>query len=206
MAIRAYQPADRDTLYDICLRTGASGEDASGIYSDHTLLGEIYVGPYLLLEPELVFVVTDDAGVAGYVLGAADTAAFEAGCEHVWWPPLRRRYPLDAVESSSRDGRLVRLIHEPRRTPLHVVETYPAHLHIDLMPRVQGLGYGRRLLETLFDALRERGVRGVHLGVGAANERAIGFYQRMGFQTLSRSEYGRVMGAAPLPRRSVGSG
>ena len=28
--IRQYQPADRNALYDICLRTGDSGNDATG--------------------------------------------------------------------------------------------------------------------------------------------------------------------------------
>ena len=37
---------------------------------------------------------------------------------------------------------------------------YPAHLHIDLLPELQGQGWGRRLIDTLVAALRERGVRG----------------------------------------------
>jgi ribosomal protein S18 acetylase RimI-like enzyme len=194
VTIRAYEPDDRDHLYDICLRTGASGADATDLYSDPRLLGEIYVGPYLEFEPKLAFVVTDSAGVAGYVLGARDSLAFEAECERSWWPPLRQRYPLGTFPDDSKDARLVRLIHEPRATPTEVASTFPAHLHVDLMPRVQGQGYGRALLDALFEALRALGVHGLHLGVGAANHRAIGFYERIGFQTLSRSELGRTMG------------
>ena len=61
---------------------------------------------------------------------------------------------------------------------------YPAHLHIDLLPRLQGRGVGRRLVDTLLDALRRRGVPGVHLGVDAANTRAIGFYEHVGFAPI----------------------
>jgi ribosomal protein S18 acetylase RimI-like enzyme len=194
VTIRTYQAPDRDSLYDICLRTGASGEDATDLYTDPRLLGEIYVGPYLEFEPDLAFVVTDSEGVAGYVLGATDTAAFEAKCEDEWWPPLRSRYPLGAFADGTTDARLVRLIHEPHLTPDHITDDYPAHLHIDLLPRAQGHGYGRLLLETLFDALAHRGVRGLHLGVGVKNVRAFGFYERIGFHTLSRSDVGRMMG------------
>lgn len=194
MRIRPYHPDDHETLYEICLRTGASGQDATALYADPRLLGHVYVGPYLRLEPELAFVVADELGPAGYVLGARDTAAFEATCERLWWPPLRQRYPEGAFPEGSGDARLVALMNRPHRTPAPVTGDYPAHLHVDLLPRTQGQGYGRRLLETLFDALRRLDVAGVHLGVGARNERAIGFYQRMGFRTLSRSDQGLVMG------------
>jgi ribosomal protein S18 acetylase RimI-like enzyme len=37
-------------------------------------------------------------------------------------------------------------------------------------------------MDTLVDALRGRGVAGVHLGVDPANHRAIGFYRHLGFE------------------------
>ena len=37
-------------------------------------------------------------------------------------------------------------------------------------------------MTTLFAALRDRGVSGVHLGVGPTNTRAIGFYRHLGFR------------------------
>ncbi|MCR1983093.1 GNAT family N-acetyltransferase, partial [Cellulosimicrobium cellulans] len=88
---RTTDPAEVDRLYEICLRTGASGADASGLYTDPRLLGEVYLGAYLALEPQLASVVEADGVVAGYVLGARDTAAFEDRCEREWWPPLRAR-------------------------------------------------------------------------------------------------------------------
>jgi hypothetical protein len=92
--IRTYQPADEQTLYEICLLTGDSGEDATALYRDPRLLGEVYVGPYLRAPAALALVGSDDDGVAGYVLGVPDTIAFEEWCEHSWWPALRSRYPL----------------------------------------------------------------------------------------------------------------
>jgi ribosomal protein S18 acetylase RimI-like enzyme len=179
--IRPFRAEDEQAMYDICLRTGDQGADATGMYDNPALLGHVYVGPYTALAPDLAFVAVDGDGVAGYVLGVADTRAFEKACHRDWWPTLRQRYPRDAYASSPMDARLVRLLHEPPEADEDVVERYPAHLHIDLLPRLQGRGHGRRLLETLFTALRGAGASGVHLGVGLRNERAIGFYDRMGF-------------------------
>lgn len=179
--IRNYRPGEERVLYDICLLTGDSGVDASGLYREPSLLGEVYVGPYLRFAPEHSWVGVDAQGVAGYVLGVPDTTAFEAECERSWWPALRARYPLSSYPAESPDGRIVRLIHHPPTTSPDVVERYPAHLHIDLLPRLQGQGDGRRLLTTLLEGLAGAGAPGVHLGVSKANPRAIGFYRRMGF-------------------------
>ena len=65
-------------------------------------------------------------------------------------------------------------------------EAYPSHLHIDLLPRAQGRGLGRRMLEEVMDTLARRGSPGAHLGVSTLNRRALGFYQRLGFRELVR--------------------
>ncbi|MGH3735108.1 MAG: GNAT family N-acetyltransferase [Micromonosporaceae bacterium] len=189
--IRAYRPEDREALYAICLATGDSGGDASDLYTDPDLLGHVYVGPYLALEPSLAWVV-DDGTPAGYVLGALDTADFEARAERDWWPGLRRRYSGAAPPGP--DGRLVGLIHRPHRTPVAITGGYPSHLHIDLLPRAQGGGNGRRLMEILLAALRERGSHGVHLGVGRRNVRAIRFYRRLGFTEIEASPDALLLG------------
>ena len=191
--IRKYQPGEEQTLYDICLLTGDSGVDATALYEDAALLGEVYVGPYLRLAPEHALVGVDSTGVAGYVLGVPDTLAFEAECERTWWPTLRARYPLSSFPSESPDGRIVNLIHNPPAASPDVVERYPAHLHIDLLPRLQGQGDGRRLLTALLDGLAAAGAPAIHLGVSTANQRAIGFYRRMGFTEVQTFTHSLVM-------------
>jgi ribosomal protein S18 acetylase RimI-like enzyme len=182
--IRPYRPADLESLYDICLRTGASGEDASDMVEDPRLFGEIYAAPYGVLEPEHAFVLDDGTGAAvGYVLGALDTVAFEAKAEAEWWPPLRAAHP-DRAGGARLDDLLISLIHHRSVHDLDVVAEYPSHLHIDLLPEAQGQGWGRRLLDTLFDVLRRDGSPGVHWGVSTRNERAIGFYRHLGCEEL----------------------
>jgi ribosomal protein S18 acetylase RimI-like enzyme len=197
--IRPYRPDDLDALYRICLETGDSGQDATHLYRDPMLLGHVYAAPYGTLEPRLAFVLEDQAGVSGYVLGALDTAEFEDRLEREWWPHLRAKYPdPDGLPAEKRtpDQRIAHMIHHPHRTSAELVARYPSHLHIDLLPRAQGGGNGRRLIESLLDALRAQGSRGVHLGVGGANVRAIGFYRHMGFQEIARETYGFLFAMA----------
>jgi ribosomal protein S18 acetylase RimI-like enzyme len=78
-------------------------------------------------------------------------------------------------------------IHHPSRTPSEIAEPYPAHLHINLLPRLRGRGVGRRLMERWLAAVRDMGARGAHLAVGGGNGRAIRFYRACGFHELEPS-------------------
>jgi ribosomal protein S18 acetylase RimI-like enzyme len=188
--IRPYQPADLDDLYRICLLTADNGQDATALVSDPKLPGHVFAGPYGIFEPSLAWVAEDSAGAAGYVLGALDTRTFEERLERDWWPALRSRYP-DPRELTKPRSELellsLQAIHVPFVADPELVSRYPSHLHIDLLPHLQGRGLGRRLIETLFAALRASGSSGVHLHVGRSNQRAAAFYQHLGLTELPSS-------------------
>ncbi|MCE7002769.1 GNAT family N-acetyltransferase [Kibdelosporangium philippinense] len=186
ITVRPGRLDDLDALYRICLQTGDAGEDATALHEDPQLLGHIFVGPYAVLEPSLAFVAEDAEGVSGFILGALDTRAFEAEMERDWWPELREQYP-DPISPVSEDEKLMRTIHHPFRTPEKYLDSYPSHLHINLLPRTQGQGVGGRLMQTLFDALRAKGSPGVHLSVWSQNHRAIGFYRHLGFTEIDNT-------------------
>jgi ribosomal protein S18 acetylase RimI-like enzyme len=129
--------------------------------------------------------VLDDGGgqAVGYVLGARDTAAFEARCEAEWWPGVRARHPRHP-DGDRLDDLFIDLLHERPYRAAEVLDSHPSHLHIDLLPEVQAAGWGRRMMATLFDALRAAGSPGVHWGVSTLNERALGFYRHLGAEQL----------------------
>ena len=195
MLIRPAVADDRDALYDICLRTGDAGADATALYRDPELIGAIWAGPYLALEPDLAFVAVGDEGVTGYVLGAADTAAFEAACEQRWWPALRVRWPEPpAADATSADGRLIGRIHHPPATPATVLVEFPAHLHINLLPSGQGRGAGGRLVATLFDdAARRAASRGFTSASAAATN------GRSASTSISASDRSPTLSMRPTP-------
>ena len=184
MELRPYRPDDLRDLYDVCVRTGDAGGDATGLYSTDDLLPDIFLGPYLSLEPELAFVVDTGQRAAGYVVGTADTERFVDAHRRTWVPRFAAAHPL-VEPPHDPEEQLVLLGHRPESILDLVHEGFPAHLHIDLLPEVQGRGFGRALIRTFLDALRARGVPGVHLGVSAENTSAIRFYERLGFIPLA---------------------
>lgn len=195
-AIRRSKPADLPAIYEICLMTADAGVDATALYSDRQMPGTVWAAPYAVLEPDFAFVLADGEGPAlGYVLAAPDTAAFDRRLDSEWWPEAQRRFagfvPRNEIEANT-----LRHIMAPESHAAELLEEYPAHLHINLLPEAQGAGWGRRLIATQLDALRQAGVRGVHLGVSPSNERAKGFYRALGFTDVSRD--GRVIFAMSL--------
>jgi len=192
LRIEAAGILDLSGAYRTCLLAGEAGQDATALYRDPDLLGHVYVGPYITEGTGTQLVVVDEDGAAGYLLSADDTLRFEEWAEDVWWPPLRVRYPI--LDDGSRDAELIRLMHQPERTPVEIARAFPAHLHIDLQERARGTGLGRVLIERLLSELRAREVAGVHLGVDADNANAIGFYEHLGFREVAREPDGLVMG------------
>jgi GNAT superfamily N-acetyltransferase len=186
--IRPYVSEDLPALYQVCLATGDAGNDASHLYRDWKLIGHIYAAPYGVLSPETAFVVEDEFGVGGYIVGPHDTRAFEHEMETNWWPELRTHYadPPEPRDDWTPDQRLEFLIHHPPHTPKRICEPYPAHLHINLLPRLQAMGIGRVLIRTWLERMAVIGVDKVHLGVGPANERAVRFYHAFGFREIER--------------------
>jgi ribosomal protein S18 acetylase RimI-like enzyme len=187
--IRPGTPADERAAYYVCLKTGDNGADGEPFYrEDPDALGRIYAGPYLQFEPELSLILEDDQGVCGYALGAFDSRRYYQRYETEWRPKLCARFPAPQGDPAgwTRVQQAHHTYHNPDYFMPEPYEAYPSHLHIDLLPRAQGRGYGRRMIERNMETLRRRGSRGAHLGVSPVNHRAIGFYQRLGYRELTR--------------------
>jgi len=181
--IRPYRDADVNGISRVCLLTALAGKDATGVYSSDGLVADIFARPYVFLEPELAFVV-DDGQVSGYILGVADTRRFVERYRSEWLPGFAARYERPSATTTPDEG-MRHLGFTPERMLIDEVDEYPAHLHIDVLPHLQGTGLGRRLIETLVSSLRERGIRGLHLGLDPANTSAAAFYDHLRFQRLA---------------------
>ena len=204
MHIRPFQPGDESALAHICLVTADAGEDATGQLPDDALWGDLFVLPYVARHPDCAWVV--DAGDGedgtpgtpiGYIVGAPDTAAFEAWFGEVWWPSRGWEKPGEAepgAEQSTVDGLLRYGFSRNADAPGINDAEYPAHLHIDLLPHTQGQGFGRALIQTLLGRFRDLGLPGVHLEASPRNTGALAFYPRVGFTALPAAEDTRRFG------------
>ena len=182
--IRLARAGDHAALKDVCLKTGDSGADGTHLQDDPELLGLVYAVPYQVYAPDFAFVLEDAEGVCGYVLGAPDTAAFTRWMDRIWYPPLRARLRnpgADPAAWQQSDWVRWKVFEPPEPSPVDPA-LYPAHAHIDLLPRAQGRGLGRALMERELAALTEAGCAGVFLGVSPRNDRALAFYRHIGFQ------------------------
>jgi GNAT superfamily N-acetyltransferase len=189
--IRPLQSGDIDALYAISLATGLAGGDASSLYADPKLMGHIYSAPYAKLQPDLCLVAEDAKGVAGFIVGTADTVPWEARLEREWWPGLREQYPAPdeaRMAEWSHDQRRIFSLHHPKPVPAAVARSYPAHLHMNLLPRLQGHGTGARMFAAWLALAASRGIGPIHVGVNRANARAVGFWRRLGFIELDVPE------------------
>lgn len=182
MKIRTARRADSEALCSICLKTGDAGADATTLYHDPDLLGLIYAAPYVAVRGGFGFVAEDEEGVCGYVVGTADTTAFEAALDEDWWPDLKARFPAQRIAHGKgmQDGARIRHIHQPPRTPEELLADYPAHIHMNVLPRTQGKGAGSRLLSLFLDELKNRSATGVHAGVAPSNKAGLAFWTNKG--------------------------
>jgi ribosomal protein S18 acetylase RimI-like enzyme len=187
--IRLARPDDLAGAYHVCLKTGDGGDDGEPLYRDDPdALGRLFVGPYLAFEPGLSFIAEDEHGVCGYVLGTVDSRAFYDRYDREWRPDLCARFPDPQGPPATWTPvqQVYAWYHHPDYYCPEPYAEYPSHLHIDLLPRVQGRGLGRRMMDVLLDRLRDAGSPGVHLGMWARNARAHAFYTRLGFTELAR--------------------
>jgi ribosomal protein S18 acetylase RimI-like enzyme len=148
--------------------------------------------PYFILEPENCFVVDNGGGKAvGYIIGTPDTRAFvqqwhEQYIQYLNQQDLHEPGPDENTSwTENICASLRKYIHDPDQL-LHekwpaLMQNYPGHLHIDVLPEYQRFGMGRKLMEAFLAQMRRQESSGIHLGMVSSNEGAEKFYRRMGF-------------------------
>ena len=182
--IRLYRDSDEAAMREICMRTGAAGGDARELYRDQDLLPDIFAIPYAVLEPGFAFVADDGGRAVGYIVGTPDTARFVSRFREQWLPKVAHLHvePQGPVDfDADLEGGMATLLYNPERMLSPGLAAYPAHLHIDLLPRAQGQGAGRALMTAFLAAVNAAGVDAVHLSMATSNTGARAFYDRLGF-------------------------
>ena len=184
-SLRLATPKDLPNLLQICLKTSDAGADGSDLYTLKELVGDIYVTPYVLHQPEFAYLLEVDGTASGYVLGVLDTAQFERDLAANYWPKAVRKYSQIQQSLSESDKRLLDLLFSIKKTTEDILSLFPSHLHIDILEPFQGRGYGKEMINHLLEELTISGSSGVHLHVSSKNLRAHAFYKKLGFDEIS---------------------
>jgi GNAT superfamily N-acetyltransferase len=82
------------------------------------------------------------------------------------------------------DQRRIFMIHRPTRTPAAVTVKFPAHLHLNMLPRLHGRGVGTQLFNQWLAAASRYGGKATHVAINRANVGAVRFWGKMGFADL----------------------
>ena len=141
--IEQYKDKYKDDIIEICYRTGFYGEDLTGkkLFRDKKLFAMRFVLHYTQYQPEYCFVYRENNKVAGYIVGTDDTIKQETDFSKTMYPKILLRMYLYTWWDSITSFRYIKSFLKPDSESVLddlLLEMYPAHLHMNVLPGFQG--------------------------------------------------------------------
>ncbi|MHA2155909.1 MAG: GNAT family N-acetyltransferase [Candidatus Hodarchaeales archaeon] len=196
--IRKYQSSDRKGVLDVCIMTGYMGEDVRKHFDDHYLFGLLFCFYYIDYEPENCFVAIDERNgmVVGYILSSLNSLDQDRAFTRKMIPKILLRLIFYTSwkhrQSFSTLRHMKRMDAKNSETSYDktLLNQYPAHLHVNVLPKYHRMGIGTKLINQQEKYLQSRNCGGVHLHTTEQNVKAIPFYKKSGFSILYTSPAG----------------
>jgi hypothetical protein len=165
--IRAYAPADREAVRDICRHTAYRNRGSHSIFEDGELFADYWTRYYTDYEPESCLVVEEDGVVVGYLLGCVDERRHRKFMIRRIVPVILARAFWRLATFQYRNPNTRRMLYwlltrGPREEPKISLKDHPAHYHCNILPAVQGKNYYTRMALIFIDRLIALGVPGLH--------------------------------------------
>ncbi|XP_047424594.1 protein O-GlcNAcase [Mugil cephalus] len=187
--VRPYHGKDKVELYrmvrQLHLRT-QGGQESSTAHPD--VVGDRCLGPCLALCPEYTFILEDELGVCGCVLGVLDVRSFAKRCQATWIPAMRDKYP-PKVHHAPNAQDLIQLMEEDQgEYPDSLLYHFPSQLRLDALPELVDVSVSRTLLTALLAALKANGSQGVFCEVQPTDRQRLEFLTKLGFLEILRGE------------------
>ncbi|KAM4611454.1 protein O-GlcNAcase [Polymixia lowei] len=188
--VRPYHSKDKVDLYrmvrQLHLRTQGGQESDAG-HPD--VIGDRCLGACLALCPEYSFILEDELGVCGCVLGIIDVRSFIKRCQATWMPAMRDKYPPRGGITHPNTQDLLQLMEEDQgEYPDSLLYHFPSQLRLDALPQLVDVSVGRTLLTALLTALKANGSQGVFCEVQPTDRQRMEFLTKMGFLEILRGE------------------
>lgn len=193
--IRKIKIEDEGKLIDICFVTG----DAflKKVFPDKYLFSLFWCLYYVWYESENSFVAIDDENnkVIGYIFSTLNTKFQERNFKKTMRKKIWNRINELNIHSLRTKIITFYLLNKPSTIKRNkILKNYPAHLHINILPKYQRQGIGWKLMKTLESHLKEEKILGYHLEVGAHNEVGLNFYQKYNLELLKETNRSKFFG------------
>ncbi|XP_006825943.1 protein O-GlcNAcase-like [Saccoglossus kowalevskii] len=181
--IRPYLPKDEVEVYKVCRLTCDDGSDGTDIFPDHpNLIGDKLVGGLITLSPEYCFVLEDENGICGYVLGALNAKKYYDLYDMAWMLEMCSKYPKPKSKNLTPAEEVFLSFHEYKiYLPNNLHQKYPSLLKMDILPSVEDTSVVKNMLACILSALKANGSYGAFVEVGVGNKTMLDFYTKLGF-------------------------
>lgn len=202
--IRKMEKADRIAIRRICCATGLFGASMNQSF-DQELFADTWTLYYTDYEPQSAFVAQVEGRVVGYLLGCLDTKRFNRMLFTRVVPKILTKTLLGRYKVRIKTiNYLLKILISALKGEMFYppLESYPAHLHINIEEGYRRQGIGQSLMESYLAYLKGQGVRGVHLGTTSLHKSALPFYEKLGFRVYDKRESSFLQGLA-LEEESV---
>ena len=206
--IRPYEPQDRQDVRQICCDTADRGEPVENFFSDRELVADLVTRYHTDFEPESSWVAEADRRVVGYLTGCLDTRQWRRVMLGRIAPGALARAVGRGVLGRADTWRLLAKAagSQCRWRPtgnLHVLDRFPAHVHINVRREFRGQRIGQELMERFVARVKERALPGLHARVSSTNAGGRRFFESMGFAALN--DYGTTGSYTVIYGRDVGN-
>jgi len=169
MEIRKYKETDKEDLRFICRET--AGTLFKLTKSTKIVVSIIFNDYYTEQEPDNIFVLADDNDKAvGYILCSSDYDKYVKLNKTTYRDRVKKTCPLYLI------------VIDTVLKELDKIKERPTHLHIDILPEYQRKGWGKKMITTLCEHLKSKGIN--HLSICGISTSSDGYkmYMKYGFK------------------------
>ncbi|XP_051945866.1 protein O-GlcNAcase-like [Xyrauchen texanus] len=189
--IRPYFPKDESAIYKIC--TEMFTESCDGIsFPDESpdLIGDRFVGGFLMLSPDYGFVLEDEEGICGYALGTVDVKPFVKKCKLSWIPFMQEKYNKPNMEKDMSEAEKMMLsFHEEEEgLPESFLTNFPSLIKVDIHAKVTDPSVAKSMMGCLLSSLKANGSNGAFCEVRQMDKRMLDFYSKLGCFEVAKME------------------
>lgn len=174
--IRKYQAKDYQAVRRICMETAKKG------FQNKEVICWMFLDYYLESESEHAYVLVVKEEVIGYIVASTNAKLYEQQMKEKWIPKIRRNSFILGLFSK------ISLIVS---NPLN--KEYGGSFHMNIAPKYQKLGLGKRLLDVLKEHLRIYGHPYLFCITENNRTRGYGFYKHYGFKEVKQYLIGSLV-------------